>query len=561
LQATKGGTANKVGGIVKMTVTVVTSSPTAAAKMPALNPFLAGASGQITFTGKELPKITNVILMNSLNTAADGEITKNFSVNFSATTGCLISVNNTLTSFTDASKTKPAVKGILEIHYEGFEVPQSVNVTIPAKVAAPKLALKPAAQVINMAHSKQATFAVTGGRIVDVVAVPVTSAPANSVIAAAGISFTATGFTVTLNETAKASNLLQLEVWLEGAAMPVIVKPTIRTTEAVPTYKLSVASATLNSWLKAQSQIVSIVPSVANVPVTVTITPNVAGDGKVTVATDPANDLDLKVTVEQGAPAGTYKFEITPNGILKPLVLTVKVDNRASGVVATVKADKGNIDLMNQKNTMLVYTPTIKGTASAIVDVTAVGVDSGKFNVIWNAATQKVEVRTKPGVVYHKGAAYKLRFEFELAGSNTVTTGDITIKPAQSAVKHNLPKTLTLFQSRSTVKHYVAIDLTALTPNGARIATFGFKPEKGDKNGIIAKYVNNPDNAYWYSFDPVSQMLHIWMKDGAMVKPGKATLVFNVTYEGQGIENVGTKAVPVWGPKQIDLKIPVTIVK
>ena len=54
----------------------------------------------------------------------------------------------------------------------------------------------------------------------------------------------------------------------------------------------------------------------------------------------------------------------------------------------------------------------------------------------------------------------------------------------------------------------------------------------------------------------------LWVRDGALVKTGKATLVFSVTYEGQGWESVKIAGAPQLAPpKPIDLKIPVNVLR
>jgi len=564
LQAMKGEDA--VGIPFRLTVSVVTAMPKATVRMPALNTFWKGASGRITVTGTNLPKIENLALTDT-GRAADGNVTENFTVTFDAvTSGWFITAVDVFTSFTDAQKTKPAVKGILEIYYEGFTSSLKVNVTVSIKDTVPKLTFAPATQTISMnaLYDPEATFAVAGGKLDRVVPAP--GVAANNVIEE--VTSTASGFTVALNGTAKASNALQLQAWLEGAAKPIVLRPTIRTTTAAATYKLSSATVTLNSTLEDQMQIVAVIPSVANVPVTgLAVDPAAIGG----IEVEP-NGRELAVTVQKDTPAGTYRFNVTSNEITRALVLTVKVEEKA--LVATVKADKGNIDLMNQSNTLLIYTPTIRGTASTITGVAAAPAskifsddrtvvrdpdgkdDYQKFDVQWNSKTEKVEIRTLEDETYRKGATYRLRLAFAMSSGDTINTADIIIKPAQSVVRHGLPKTLTMYQSRTTVLNYTAVDLMPFTPVGARIETFGFKSEKN-----AAKPVNNPGNAYWYYFDDDAQELHVWIRDGALLKPGKATLVFSVTYQGQGIENLGAKAVPPFGPKPLDIKLPVTVVK
>ena len=80
----------------------------------------------------------------------------------------------------------------------------------------------------------------------------------------------------------------------------------------------------------------------------------------------------------------------------------------------------------------------------------------------------------------------------------------------------------------------------------------GYKYGKTRNNTELPKKHTNVSSKEIY--DPVRQELHIWLKDGAMVKPGKQTLIFSVTYEGQGVESNGKP-----GPR--DIKVPVTVLR
>jgi len=354
---------------------------------------------------------------------------------------------------------------------------------------------------------------------------------------------------------------------LEGARNPISLSPTVKTVKANAnaTFKLSSTSITLNSTLAEQSMIVSVNPSQANVDVVIPDPVFVPANKQ---SADAADDIyfeiigsSIIVSVEPGTSARTCKFEIRPNGIARPLVLTVKVNDIAQGVKnsnlsASVKADKANINLMDQANTMRTYSPTIKGTTSAIVDVRAVertnltskSIRDGHelFEATWNPLTRKVEVRTIPGETYHRGASYGLRFEFDLGDGNKLRTGNVTIKPTTSTVKHSIPKQAQnlMYQSRTGVENSLIINLTPTTPTGARIETLRFK--------------TNPNNAFMFFFDESSQELYIWIKDSATVKPGKATLTFSATYDGQGVEATGANKD---NPRPTDIKIPVNVLK
>jgi uncharacterized protein YjdB len=609
LQTTKGGDAdaNLVGEPFPITVNYIKTMPITTAKMPpALNTFWQDASGRITITtGADQPQIVDVRLVQT-GKAADKNVEENFKIlkdSIETTpTGAVATViaEPEFKSFTDKNNTKPAVKGILKVYFEGFGTTDAekeaacakINVTIPIKPVAPKLALSPATQTLNTKIGSEAVIAVTGGAIKPK---GVSHVKGNAEVE----SNTEGAFKVALTEKGvkTKSNPLQFNVLLDGArtdtsAKPILIKPTIKTTTADPNYKLSAKTITFGKMDKEQQQVISIVPSASNVPVDFSAVGMLTSAKGVTVE---AGAGFLTVTVPGGTDNGSYKFNIpAPNN--KTLPLTVKVDKKP--LAATVKAEKGNIDLMAREYTQLSYIPTIKNTHKTI----KAGTSGVMFEAIaYSAKTQataedniyrareKLNVEMIGGkavvtakldehgdhVPIAKGEQFKVRFKFTLADDNTVTTGTITIKPAQSTVKHSIPKTATLYQSRtmSGHSHLASFNLTAAAPLGARVKTLGFKEEtNANMNKTPKKYVNNPNNAYWYSFDASSQRLDVWLLDSALVKPGKATLTFSATYDGQGLERyksvndgwvewlengkkVGTKAKP------IDIKIPVTVAR
>jgi hypothetical protein len=333
-----------------------------------------------------------------------------------------------------------------------------------------------------------------------------------------------------------------------------------------------------------QLQVLNIVPSAMNVPVE--IKPEwikVSGLAKDGVSVMPEGGrLSVFITAAASKTAGTVKYSVWPLGepadnsaaekkAHPQLTLTVKINSKP--LAATVKAEKGNIDLMDRANTKLSYIPTIKNTQAEIVgvafaDSASVGAPS-KLSVNWEAGRAVVRA-TNENII--KGESFKVKLLFTLSDGNKANTGTLTIKPMQSAVKHNIPKTTTMYQSRTMSRHIhlATFDLTAVAPIGARIESFDFKEETARNMGVMPKrYVNNPNNAYWYSFDSISQQLDVWVLDSALVKPGRATLTFSVIYEGQGLE----KHIPINGsrndpecktaiePKPVDIKIPVTVVR
>ena len=573
MQAKAGDAAANGDGTFTLKVTVTNTVPKATVKTPTLNTFWLDASGKITISGTNLPAIDNVELWDKSDTqhigGTTGGVTDNFTI-VKKSDGYYLSANSAFSSFTDTKKTKPTVKGVLKIYYTGFGNTDAdcskVSVTIVLKPTAPKLKLSPATLTINPLWGTAASFTVSGGLIASVSHVSATQ----TAFKAPALSGNTVTLTLNSYNSAKAQTFSsQLNVWLEGARTAILVKPTVKTVKETTagSYKLSAATVTLNSTLENQSQTIKIVPGQTNMDVTTAQPVFKPGKGQ-TAGSDSgitvtANGANITVSVEKNTPAKTCAYTVAPNGISKPLTLTVKVNATALGaknssLSVSVKADKGNIDLVARGNTMRSYTPTVKGTVSAITGVTAMQSSAANidgngnagyemFDVKWNPEAKKVEVRAITGAVYQKGFSYKLKFQFALEGGNTLTTGDVAIKPAQSTVKHSIPKSTTMYQSRTGVFDRQVITIKPTSPAGARVQSASFK--------------TNPGGAYWYYFDESAQQLHIWVKDGALVKTGKATLVFSVTYEGQGTVAVKTGGVTTQTIKPVDLKIPVTVVR
>ncbi|MCL1896555.1 MAG: hypothetical protein FWG03_08415 [Clostridiales bacterium] len=101
---------------------------------------------------------------------------------------------------------------------------------------------------------------------------------------------------------------------------------------------------------------------------------------------------------------------------------------------------------------------------------------------------RKSRALPNPSGAYKKGASYVLRLKFDIGDGNFLTSGNLTIKPAQSKVKHSLPRR-TFYQSRTGVGYKEIVDLAAVKPAGAKIVSVAFNP---------AKPKNNPGDAYWY---------------------------------------------------------------
>jgi len=288
--------------------------------------------------------------------------------------------------------------------------------------------------------------------------------------------------------------------------------------------------------------------------------PAQSGGQGIEVFSDSADKNKLIVAVPLGAAKGDYKFTVRPNGVAAKNAPTLTVSVVTTAMSATVKAEKGGkIDLMDRGNTKISYAPSIKYntlpvTGVRLVPKTGAGKDGSALFDAGLTGSGKVELTAKKDAVITKGAVYKFRIEFTLGGFATVTTNDVAVKPAQSKISIK-PKAAPVFLSRVDKANSVFIDLTPPKPAGAKIAAIEFKQETA-KNLKAGKIVNNPNNAYWYEFTEENgkQGVRVWLRDGALAKPGKAALTFSVTYEGQGAEANGAL-------KPFDVKVPLTVIR
>jgi hypothetical protein len=554
LQATIGEGPEKknVGDTFRLTVNVATGVPSSRVRMSRLNTFWKDVEGSIRITGTNLPEISDIILAPAV--AENFEIIRSMDGEFTIRANRDFDVNVPF-----------VVRGNLEIRYKGF--PQDTanahvirNFTVPVRSVTPRLTLSPATQTINTTQFRQVQFEVAGGRIErDGVRFTPNGNPKRRVGQDVFDVFSVpdnVGNTITLQllnfHTRNTQRFRpQLEVMLDGARNPIVIRPIIMTAHGPTTYRLSTSTVSLNSSLLNQSQTIRVIPNHSNVNIdTIDITPRSDNAPGVTVSR-VGSTSELRISVDNDARSGTRRFDISPNGT-RTRVLKVNVNSRPIGagrsnLSVSVRADRGNINLRDRENTLISYAPIISGTASRIRSVSAVPARgdypdyTGLFDVRWNAVTGRVVVRAKPGETYERDAVYRIRFEFSLEGGNSLTTGNIAIRPEQSAVRHNIPRQ-TMYHSRTGTQHREIIDLTPVSPLGARVATMDFK--------------TNPNGAYWFHFDEENQQLHVWIRDNSRLMMGRYNLVFSVTYEGQGVERSGAREGQ---PRLIDLTVPVNV--
>jgi hypothetical protein len=481
LQA-KNGSEN-VGGTFRLTVNVVTGMPRATLRMDRLNTFWKDAESPIRITGTNLPEIKEIRLVDS-TTATHGRVSENFRIIGPGNSGSwIITAAEKFTSFIDTANTRPAVRGSIEIHYEGFSVPQVIsNFTVPIRAVAPRPTVSPATQLISTHESslnnETATFhlANAGAGIDEVTKADNTATAKNVNRVIDNIASTDNSFTVTMNKDITSgwkehngNYLLRLNVLLEGARNPIPVSVRVRTTR--------------NALTTAQQ------------------TPRV-----------------------------------------------------------TVRA-VGNINLMDRENTARTYVPTLSNSPFAVLDgmnVTFFGRDASRASQVLNIEmiNGNAVVTAKTDSDINRGERFNVQLQFRLTDGRTVDTAAFNISPAQSAVRHSLPRQA-MYQSRTGTQHREIIDLSPTSPIGARVASLEFKIET-EANERNNRQVNNPNGAYWFHFDEENQQLHVWIRDSSRVRLGRYNLVFSVTYEGQGLEQSGTR---VGQARLIDLRLPVNVLR
>jgi hypothetical protein len=457
-----------VGSTFRLTVNVATGIPKATVRIPTLNTFWTDSTSPIIVTGKNLPKIVNIELSD--------RVARNFWIEKIQ--------DDTFILVADATFSQGSVitRGDLRIYYEGFEEPYVIrNFNLPIKKTTPKLTLSPSTQIISThsgsANTDTVTFqlANSGAIIGGVEKVDTAAARRANWIIEDYISAYDNSFTVTMREDAYyrwvngGTYGLQLNVWLERARYPIVIRPKVRTTRSV-------------------------------------------------------------LTAAQTTPR------------------------------VTVRALAGTINLMDRGNTQRVFVPTLRNSPFAVLDnlyIAFVGTDAVRANEVLNVemkngnavvtAKQSEEI-TGPDI--RRGERFRVQLRFALTNGTTVTSPVVNIATTQSRVRHNIPRQI-MFQSRTGVLHQQVIDIKPITPAGTRVASIGFKAET-TANIRRNRQVNNPNGAYWYSFDKENQKLNVWIQDSSLVRPGNASLTFSVTYEGQGREASGN-------PRLIDLKVPINI--
>ena len=266
------------------------------------------------------------------------------------------------------------------------------------------------------------------------------------------------------------------------------------------------------------------------------------------------------------------RLQLVPVGARAGQAIPVSVTLRPTENPATaqasvsVTATKGNIDLINRENSHISYVPRLANSPAMIAldgDVVSFAPTGSGTTASenWDRATEKLTVEmmdgnavvtAKEGATFSKGERFSVKLAFTMADGSILESNNLRIRPANSKVRHNIPRINPLFQSRSGPANPLVIDLSPIAPTGARVATLDFKEEKTNKAGQVTRYVNNPNEAYWYSFDEYSQTLYVWIKDSARLKPGNARLTFSLTYEGQGMEKNGRI-------RPVDLRVPIRI--
>jgi hypothetical protein len=280
---------------------------------------------------------------------------------------------------------------------------------------------------------------------------------------------------------------------------------------------------------------------------------------------------------------GSYALQlhVSLQGARYPLAVRPTVRTTRNELTATQSTPRvalrasGRINLMDRGNTQTVYVPrltnsnldvldnqtvTFVAASTSANDTAAIARANQTLNVAMVNGNAVVTAKSSEDITnagfadIRRGERFRVRLEFTLTdGTTKVTSPIITIRPNQSAVRHAIPRVNTVFQSRSGVNSAIIIDVKPTTPAGARVRTLEFRPETA-ANERRGRFVNNPNNAYAIHFDPVRQELHVWVRDSALVIPGRrVSLTFQLTYEGQGLESSTQQ------PRQIQLRVPVTV--
>lgn len=560
LKAMRSG--SEIGSPFSVTVNVYDQIPAAKVKLPGLNIFYQDVEGKISITGKDLPTITDVRLLPSGNDK-DGDVTKNFGITKDGGEFFLYSRDR----FDSLLNGKPAVKGILEIWYQGYSEPYRLKVTIPAKKTAPKIKFTKATQSVDYDNDLNIDFQVTGGEVVK--AEPYD--PEGFLKNFYQYVLDENILTLSLDDTRlcdedgeiKSSSFgktysARMNLWLKGAREPLaltvgvkLLRPGTR-----PSFKLSSTSVTLNRAYEGQKHNIDIICSQANADYEIE---EIICNEKL----DIGNFSDsMTVELTSNADKRTYKCWAVVSYREKTTYLpfSVKVIDKEMGL--TLGGKKGNIDLNAREQTGIEWKPVLKDYLGDVTNVRLESYGDEESDHLFAVSLTpegRVRLTANTDLGYAEefvlGQTYKLKLIFEIEATEadrfgkpfyeTVESAVISVKPMRSKVKHNLPKAVTMYAGSTS--HEEIIDLTPAFPAGAAIDRDRFNDTCSQANATGAFYCYLDDR----------QRLHILLKDSTEARIGKSTLTFPVFYEGQGLDKIGAD----YGYKPADLKIIINVVR
>jgi len=555
LAAENGGA--QIGSSVSLTVNVENKMPAAKVRLPALNSFYQDSSGTIRITGAGLPKIESVTLSKS-SKATGGDVTKNFGVYEDGGTYILYC----LEEFGSLIKGKPASKGEVWIWYSGYSEPYKIKVTVPVKSKPPKVKLAKATLALDPENGLDAEFGFRGGEIL--YAEPKNQSAFEKVFA--GHGFDADSISLSLDYDAiynskgkvKAAAIgktysAPMNIWLSDARAPLAIKANIRIVRpgAMPQFSLSTSSVTLNKRYDGQRADIRINSSHINAGYF--IREVIGGDAFEIGEFDDMMTIKLKPQTRAGA--YPCKVVVSYQNKIKVLPFKVNVTNKAASVGLTAR--KGKIDLHDRENTSLTFKPKLNNYRGSILDAWIDEENNESIAGLFTASLRedgRVSITANSWLAYEEefifGKTYRLKLRFSLEGNDADVFGEpfhieagsaaVSIKPVRSKVKHGLSNPPIMYISREA--HKAVIDLSPTSPKGAQIDVDRFNND-------------NSENKAFFLYLTHDHKLHIRMKDGASLAPGKHRLALPTVYEGQGLDKIRQDLV--YKPKNIIINMPI----
>ncbi|MCH5256206.1 MAG: hypothetical protein J1D87_02890 [Lachnospiraceae bacterium] len=333
----------------------------------------------------------------------------------------------------------------------------------------------------------------------------------------------------------------KIQIHVDGWENPVEVSYKISVTNAIPKFKLSTSTLTLNKndavWTNQKlTTNLSMKGCSSVIKNDISVKPKSNNNNGLLVNYNSKNgtltaEFDKEFN-HNNIKTGTYQYKVSMTFDLEgdwdddkdhtkvvSATLKVKVVDTApeKGIKLTAK---GSIDALDRDGTSIVYTPKLNNLAGEITDGRLKGTDQSLFDSVFKDG--KLEVRLKDGAAVTTKSSYKVKAEFDITNEDNASyqaaSKEFTIK-----VKQGKPK-LTLSAGGNTIyrqfNNEIEIDFNALLKQ---------------KNVAISNVslLNYKDDLILYDYNPDTQSIRLSTQNTGkeILKSGKTWKVkFAVRY-------------------------------